>query len=680
MTESVTQKRKAKNLSKSKTKSGKKGTRNSGSAADINALTVSFQQGKYSQVSVLAKVITLRFPLLPIGWLLLGASLRKMGRDSEALMPMQKLVTLLPNDAEAHSNLGNVFKELGLLDKALLSYKKSLDINPNYLVTHTNLGVTLWQLGRVNEAVDCCSRALQINPDYDQAHNNLGIILQDMNRFYEAEEAYRRALQINPGYAEAHYNLGNLLRCVGRLDESEISYREAQKINPIFAESYNNLGITLKKLRRFHEAEITCQRALELKPDYAEAHNTLGSILLEVGRLNEANLSCRRALSIKPDYAEARSSLGVILYKLGQFNESEVNCRLASEMKPNFYEAFNNLGSTLYELGRLSEAKASYLRSIEINPIYTEALLNLGHTLCYLDDLNQAADIFKKTLEIDPANHGLDAAVYLAILHYLDGDFERCKDMLNLSHSVVEKEGANDINPKVYWLYIDSLLKWHRQFRHPSSNQTHGIETLYVIGESHSLTTHGMLVRYKETDVRCSAEWILGCKQWHLGNSLVNRYKQKFESIMARLPIESKVLLAIGEIDCRLDEGIIKAWRKHPETELADVVDATTGAYIKYVAAIAQRYGHKILISGVPATNIRLDSFVKADAEQLVFLIRIFNRSLKAKAIAADLDFLDVYALTDRGDGVACGDLHIDDRHLLPSALAEAFNRHCEQQ
>jgi hypothetical protein len=194
------------------------------------------------------------------------------------------------------------------------------------------------------------------------------------------------------------------------------------------------------------------------------------------------------------------------------------------------------------------------------------------------------------------------------------------------------------------------------------------------------MTTHGMVVRYRETDMKCSAEWILGCKQWHLGNNVVNRYKYKFEAVMARLPIESKVLLTIGEIDCRFDEGIIKAWRKNPETELSDIVDVTTGAYVKYAGAIAQRYGHKIIISGVPATNIRLDLFLKEAAEQLVFLIRIFNRSLKANAIAAGLEFLDVYTLTDRGDGVASGDWHIDDSHLLPSALAEAFSRHCEYQ
>jgi hypothetical protein len=41
------------------------------------------------------------------------------------------------------------------------------------------------------------------------------------------------------------------------------------------------------------------------------------------------------------------------------------------------------------------------------------------------------------------------------------------------------------------------------------------------------------------------------------------------------------------------------------------------------------------------------------------------------------MGFLDVYALTDRGDGIAGGDWHTDTHHLSPDALAEAFDKHC---
>jgi len=200
-----------------------------------------------------------------------------------------------------------------------------------------------------------------------------------------------------------------------------------------------------------------------------------------------------------------------------------------------------------------------------------------------------------------------------------------------------------------------------------------------VIGESHSLSSHRVVVRYKEQEMRCAAEWITGCKQWHLGNGQANKYKHKFEAVMARLPRESTILLSIGEIDCRHDEGIIKAWKKYPDKTLDEVAQSTAASYLNYVAAIGRRHGHSLIVGGVPASNLPPDTLTASAAGQLVNLIRIFNATLKSLSLAAGMDFLDVYALTDRGDGVASGEWHIDNIHLLPGAMAEAFDRHCLQ-
>ena len=145
---------------------------------------------------------------------------------------------------------------------------------------------------------------------------------------------------------------------------------------------------------------------------------------------------------------------------------------------------------------------------------------------------------------------------------------------------------------------------------------------------------------------------------------------------MARLPQESAILLVIGEIDCRHDEGIIQAWEKTPDRSLEDVARSTIEPYLSYVARVAARHGHQLIIAGVPATNIQIAALSKDVAGQLVRLMRIFNAILKEQALAAGMGFLDVYALTDRSDGIASGDWHMDTHHLSPSALVEAFCQH----
>ena len=566
-------------------------------------------------------------------------------------------------------------RQRGLQGEAVDALAGRLEPSPQEI----NKLTALFNEGRYSEVVTLAQALTVRFPQHAAGWKVLGAVLKQLGRGTDALAPMQKATALSPGDAEAHSNLGATLKGVGRLVEAEASYQRALQIKPDYAEAYNNLGNTLKELGRLDEAEASLRRALQINPDFAGAHSNLGNTLNDLGRLDEAEASLRRALQIKPDYAEVHNNLGITLKELGRLDEAEASFRHALRGKPDYAKAHNNLGNTLQALGRLGEAEASYRQALQIKSDYVEAYYNLGNTLCNLDNLDQAAVVYQKILEIDPDNIGLNAAVYLATLCYLEGNLEQCRSMLLVSQPILAMTGIKHKNSCIYWRYLDKLLSWHWQSRQ-KDNKTQGMERLYVIGESHSLTPHGMVVRHREQEMHCAAEWIEGCKQWHLGNGKANKYKHKFAAVMARLPRNSTILLCIGEIDCRRDEGILKAWRKYPGKALAEMVQSTVEAYLIYVAATASRYGHRIIAGGVPAPHILSDALTANADEQLVQLIRILNATLKNLALTAGMDFLDVYALTDRGDGVASGEWHIDKRHLLPSAIVEAFGKHCLHQ
>ena len=76
--------------------------------------------------------ITQDFPKHQFAWKVLGAVLGATGRKSEALDANQTAVALSPQDAAAHSNLGNTLKELGRLDQALASYNQAIALKPDF--------------------------------------------------------------------------------------------------------------------------------------------------------------------------------------------------------------------------------------------------------------------------------------------------------------------------------------------------------------------------------------------------------------------------------------------------------------------------------------------------------------------------------------------------------------------
>jgi len=602
-------------------------------------------------------------------------------QDAERLY--RAILQAQPNHPDANHNLGVLAVQVKQSAVGLRYFKAALEANPNRSQYWLSYIDALIQTGQTDAARQVLAQGRKLGLNGESVEAIAARLVDGALAAESSSAGYQHAFEgaphneKDPGPQEIHTMVAMFTE--GRYTEAATLAQTMTAHFPLHWAGWKMLGVVFKQMGRSADALAPMQKAAALLPGDAEAHSNLGGTLYDLGRLDEAEAICRRALEINPDYAAAHCILGNIFQRLGRLDAAEMSLRRALKIKPDFAVAHSDMGITLQAMGRLGEAEMSYRLALEIEPDFADALFNLGRTLCDLDDLNQAAVIFQKTLGIDPANRGLDAAVYLAILHYLDGNLERCRNMLLASQPIMLKTDSNYTNSRNYWLYLDKLLSWHRR-TNQNDNQMQCVGRLHVIGDSHSLSAHGMAVRYNGQEMRCAAEWIEGCKQWHLGNGMANKYKHKFGAVMARLPRNSTILLLIGEIDCRHDEGIIKASRKYPDKPLAGIMQSTVEAYLNYVAAIGSRYGHRIIIGGVPATNIQLDALTATVTEQFVHLIRIFNNALKWSALDAGMDFLDVYALTDRGDGIASGERHLDYNHLLPSAVAEAFDKHCVQR
>ncbi|MCX7179232.1 MAG: tetratricopeptide repeat protein, partial [Proteobacteria bacterium] len=273
----------------------------------LNQAIAALDAGRYSELEMRTSLLVGQYPDLGLAWKLLGVSLQAQGKD--ALPVLQMAAKLLPDDAAAHSNLGNALRELGQLEEAVASCRRALGIHADYAQAHNNLGAALVDLGRFDDAVASCRSALEIDPDFFEAHNNLGNALHKLGQFDSAASCYRRALDIKPDYAEAHSNLGNALKGLGQFEIATVSYRRALEINPYYAEAHNNLGNVQQVLGQLDNSLASCRRALEIKPDSAEANNNLGYAFEILGRLDDALASYRRALQIKPDFIEVRNCL-----------------------------------------------------------------------------------------------------------------------------------------------------------------------------------------------------------------------------------------------------------------------------------------------------------------------------------------------------------------------------------
>ena len=132
-------------------------------------------------------------------------------------------------------------------------------------------------------------------------------------------------------------------------------------------------------------------------------------------------------------------------------------------------------------------------------------------------------------------------------------------------------------------------------------------------------------------------------------------------------------MLAIGEIDCRLEGGIIAHKQKFPEMELKEVIQTTVQNYLTYIINKNSQCQHKVIIQGVPCPNINTRNYSEKDIKQLVETTKIFNNELKMQSEEKGFGFLDTYQITDRGDGLSNSSWHLDDYHVSPEGMLEAW-------
>ena len=154
--------------------------------AQEQALLAALAVGDGPTARTLALRLTTRSPERGVPWKVLGALLWAQGRASEALAAMQKSVTLLPQDAEAHCNLGTSLSKLDRFADAEVWLRRAIKIDPNFATAHYRLGMAYSQQSKLREAVSCLRTGLALKCGYAegddaQNHSNLLFILSHLD-------------------------------------------------------------------------------------------------------------------------------------------------------------------------------------------------------------------------------------------------------------------------------------------------------------------------------------------------------------------------------------------------------------------------------------------------------------------------------------------------------------------
>ena len=559
---------------------------------------------------------------------------------------------------------------------------------------------------RMGEAEQLYRQVLAVDPNHIDALHMLGVLAYQAGRPEAAVDLIGRAIALNPANPSFHNNMGEALRYLGRLDEAVAHLSKATELDPDAAEGHMNLGNAFKQQGQLERAIICYRLALELRPDYAEAHMNLGVALMEQGKSADAAVHYRKALSVNPNFPEALMNLAIVLQDRGDFAQAVAHYRRALELRPHYAVAHYNLGNALLERGNLTEALARYQHALALTagtapptgplapiesvrqavnrtralyPAEEPCFMNLVRANCWrtpAQDWRTLCTAALEQMELSQASR-FELLVRTGISQWIGDDRNALNDTLRTaseaSAAIGETRSREIKNSRAYANFLTNLS----QHPGPGAPDASAPE-LAVIGDSHSLSFHGLGITLEGTAYRTAAQLVMGCKAWHLASPEPNLYKWRLSASLDTVAENSPVICCFGEIDCRLDEGILPYYQR-TGGDLEQLVEDEATRYVDYITvAVTPRRLRPILI-GVPAPH--LDALAPEhpdagpeDKSLLIDIVKMFNMSLRRAAGERGFRFIDVFAISAGPDGKASGDQHVDPYHLKPEVLGLALH------
>ncbi len=252
-----------------------------------------------------------------------------------------------PKYAEAHYNLGRVYKAQGFIKEALIEFQIALRLNPAYLAAQRELdsikstleqdvrtqlkiqgqetvqqtefatlpadeaekkGRQLLNQGKSGEAIRYFEQALRQNPNNGQLLKMVAYLYFQQNRFSNALDYYGRAREYLLTDAEIPYAIGLIYMKTRMPEKAEDAFRQTLKLQPDLVKAVFALGEALEAQDKIEDAIFQFRKCLELSPKLQVAEDKLSYL---VGRLSFNYFSRGSYFYQQGNYDKAESMLSL---------------------------------------------------------------------------------------------------------------------------------------------------------------------------------------------------------------------------------------------------------------------------------------------------------------------------------------------------------------------------------
>ena len=240
----------------------------------------------------------------------LGFALLRVGRYREAVQQLELALLDEPNFQEPYYLLADAYRKLGRNQEAALSLERFQSLRSK---------------------AEQARSATQEQETEAQAHYQEGEESLFQDQPAQAYSSFLKALQVSPDMHLALYRLAQIDFLRGEVQQAEDQIRRAVELYPLDPEYYFLLAKCLEKQDPTAAIEAI-GTALNLSPAVADFHNLLANLWFAQGDYHAAIPAYRRAIELDPDNPVLHLNLATALRNTGAIEESEKERKLYHQL------------------------------------------------------------------------------------------------------------------------------------------------------------------------------------------------------------------------------------------------------------------------------------------------------------------------------------------------------------
>jgi protein O-GlcNAc transferase len=281
--------------------------------------------------------------------------LQQAGDLLGAIENYKAALVVIPDRADALSNLGAAYVRLGQYDDGIKQYEVALKSDPSSNAVRLNLALAYYKSARPSEAIPQLKRVVSSDPESRSAYLVLADCYLQTGQDQEVVALLTpRAQRFGDDLAYA-YLLGTALLYTGDTVSGQ------KYVDRVFgagesAEAHLLMGIAHLGQQDYPAAKIELARAVQLNAALPTAHSLYGRSLLALGEQADAERAFRQELDLNVNDFEANLQLGNMRKSAQRFPEASTYLERATTIRPTDLTARKLLASLRLQTGRVTEA------------------------------------------------------------------------------------------------------------------------------------------------------------------------------------------------------------------------------------------------------------------------------------------------------------------------------------